>query len=135
MNSNNTNITTAAKRILVLEDDTFLRNILGSKLNTKGFIVDSVENVAAAKQALSQEKYDLIITDLLLPNENGASFLKEIKASESNYKNIPVFVLSNLYEGEQVEEVKKKLGVTEFMVKSNIAPHEIIERVLNIFSN
>lgn len=134
MNSNNTNITTAAKRILVLEDDTFLRNILGSKLNTKGFIVDSVENVAAAKQALSQEKYDLIITDLLLPNENGASFLKEIKASESNYKNIPVFVLSNLYEGEQVEEVKK-LGVTEFMVKSNIAPHEIIERVLNIFSN
>lgn len=133
MDSNITNNTTEVKNILVLEDDTFLRSILGSKLSSSGFVVDAVGDVAAAKQALSQKKYDLLITDLLLPNETGASFLEEIRANESPYKDMRIFVLSNLFEGEQVEQVKK-LGVTEFLVKSNFAPHEIIESVLKIFN-
>ena len=84
------------KHILVIDDDKRLRNLLISFLFEKGYLVDSSHDTNSAKTKMSNILYDLIILDVMLPNESGISFAKKIEKKI----NVPILMLSAMNEVE-----------------------------------
>ncbi len=116
----------AKKTVMIVEDDMFIADLLGRKLHEK-FNVHQAGDTAAADQILHSSPVDLICLDIMLPGEDGYSYLARLK-EDPKYKSVPVVILSNL---GQKEEVQRGLdaGATDYLVKANMAPHEIMERV------
>jgi len=118
------------RRILLIEDDTILSDVLGKKFIAKGYSLRKAVNADAARKILAEEEVDLILLDLVLPDEHGISLLKEFKRSE-RLKNIPVVITSNLGQQEEIDEGIKS-GAVDYIVKTNTVPEEIFQKVENL---
>jgi CheY-like chemotaxis protein len=117
----------ANKKILVVEDDKFLRKVYESKLPKEGFdVVLAVDGVEGLEK-LKTEAPDLMLLDLIMPRKSGFEVLEELKADKKAAR-IPILVLSNLGQDEDIERTKN-LGATEFLIKSNLSIKEIIEKI------
>jgi CheY-like chemotaxis protein len=117
-----------SKILLIVEDDTFLQRLETTKLKKDGYDVLTASNSVEAFKALSgNQKIDLILLDLLLPEVDGFTILEKIKQNSAT-KDIPVIVFSNLSEEKDVSRAKK-LGASEFMVKSNFTLDEISKKI------
>ena len=114
-------------KILIVEDDKFLREMLVKKLFEAGFDIQPAIDSPSAFESLSTRKPDVILLDLMLPGEDGFSILGKLRAAEET-KETPVIILSNL--GQQ-DDVKKALdlGATDFMVKANFTIDEIAKKL------
>ena len=115
------------KNILLIEDNPFLIDIYTTKLKEVGFKVKVAKDGQAALDFLSQQKPDLLILDIVLPNIDGWEILREIK-NQDQFKDLPIIVLSNL---GQKQEVTKglKLGATKYLIKADYTPTEIVEEI------
>lgn len=119
-----------AKKILIVEDDKFLRELITRKLDNEGYmVVEAVDGEEGLKKA-SEEKPDLILLDLILPGIDGFEVLTQIKQN-NNLASIPVIILSNLGQREEIEK-GLKLGAIDYLVKAHFTPGEIIEKMKNI---
>ncbi len=117
-----------SKIILVIEDDSFLRELEQKKLTEKGYTVHGAANSAEAFTILNgKDKVDLVLLDLLLPEVDGFAILKEIR-NNPKLSNIPVIVFSNLYEEKDAKQANK-LGISDFMLKSNFTLDELAEKI------
>jgi len=114
------------KKILIVEDDQFLHKILAMKIKAAGFDVISAYDGESALKKI-KERPDLILLDLILPQMSGFEFLGEIKINEE-YKKIPVIVLSNLGQEEDIERAKS-LGAVDYLVKANFSIDEVIKKI------
>lgn len=94
------------KRVLVLDDIEFNRITIKTYLSIAGYIVDVAENGIHGLKYLSGNKYDLIFSDIEMPNMNGFEFLKRIKTN-SEHKHIPVIMLSSLNDNETKKKAKE----------------------------
>lgn len=115
------------KKILIVEDDSFLQGLEATKMIKSGYDVISAQTGEEAMEKIMEPGIDIILLDLLLPNFDGFEILKKIKTTEST-KNIPVIIFSNLSETKDIEKAIS-LGATKFMVKSNFSLEELIEQV------
>ena len=115
------------KKILIVEDDEFLRSLNAKRLEGEGFEVLVAVDGNEALTKLTETKPDLIFLDLLLPNVDGFEVLTKIKQDETT-KNIPVIVFSNLGQAEDIEKAKK-LGADDFMVKANFTLDDVISKI------
>lgn len=114
-------------KILIVEDDKFLRGLIASKLAKEGFeVVEAADGEDGVKK-IPEAMPNLVLLDLLLPGIDGFEVLKQVKAIEA-VKNIPVIILSNLGAKEDIEK-GLSLGAIDFMVKAHFTPEEIIEKV------
>ena len=122
------------KKILVVEDDKFLRDLIIGKLKEEGFeVIFAIDGADGLKQA-REAKPDLVLLDLILPTLNGFEVLKQMKEDSSQeIKSIPVVILSNL--GQQ-EDVKKglDLGAVDFLIKANYTLSEIVEKAKEVLA-
>ncbi|MFH1455263.1 MAG: response regulator [bacterium] len=119
------------KRILLVEDDNFLSELLSKKLVENGVIIIRAENgEEAIKIVKSNPKFDLILLDLMLPKIGGFEVMEAINADEK-IKGAPIIILSNL---GQKNDVKKSvsLGAKKFLVKAILSPDEIVEEISDI---
>jgi len=115
------------KKILIVEDDRPLVKIILRTLNSGKFdIILAGESDEAIKKALV-EKPDLIVLDILLPGKDGFNCLKELK-QQPRLKNIPVMILSNL--GQQ-EEIRRglELGAVDYMIKADFSVSQIADKL------
>lgn len=103
------------KRILIVEDETAFSAVLSLKLRHAGFDVEVAADGVEALEFLSSGFFDLILLDLILPRMDGFEFLKKIS---SRKPKIPVVVLSNLSQEEDVRKARV-LGVKDFFVKAD----------------
>ncbi len=117
------------KKILIIEDDTFLQGLAANKLQADGFEVNTASNGNEALTTLDQEAYDAIILDLMLPDISGYEILKQIRARETN-NQIPVLIFSNLSDDKDIKQ-GLDLGATDFLVKANFTLEELVEKVRN----
>lgn len=116
-----------AKKILIVEDDKFLRELISQKLLREEYeIVEAVDGEEGVKIAES-EKPDLILLDLILPGIDGFEVLAKIKDIPS-IENTPVIILSNLGQREDIER-GLKIGAVDYLIKAHHTPPEIIEKV------
>ncbi len=113
--------------VLVVEDEKPLAEVLQDEFKAKGFAVHVALDGEAAVEHARKHKPDIILLDLLLPKKNGFEVLEELK-SDPDLKHIPVIILSNL---GQDEEVRKglALGAVDYFVKTEHPISEVIEKV------
>jgi len=115
------------KKILLIEDEKILAEMYRDKFNQAGFKVflafDSKEGLALAKK----EKPDLIVLDILLPRENGIVFLEWLRKDEE-VSSIPVVAFSN-YDDPETKREAFKLGIKDYLIKTNYTPQEIVEKI------
>ena len=115
------------KRVLMVEDDKFLSDLLGMKLTQeKCEILRATTGQEALKHA-KESAPDVILLDIVLPGMDGFAILTELKRDDKT-KNIPVLVLSNLGQEEDIAKAKE-LGATGFFVKAMLTPEQIITEI------
>lgn len=120
-----------AKTILIVEDDDFLLGLEASKLKKHNYEVVTASNgTDAIKMIGGGTKIDLILLDLMLPDVDGFMVLEKIRDNKE-LLTIPVIVFSNLSEDKDINRVKK-LGVSDFMIKSNFTLDELAEKVKSL---
>jgi DNA-binding response OmpR family regulator len=119
-----------AKTILIVEDDKFLRELITQKLVKEGYdalmAIDGEEGIKKIREG----KPDLVLLDLILPGIDGFEVLSRMKEDE-NLAKIPVIILSNLGQREEVER-GLKLGANDYMIKAHFTPREIIDKIKTI---
>jgi len=116
-----------AKNILIVEDDEFLRTLMSKKLSSAGFNVSAATDGEKAIEKIKEEKPDLVLLDLILPSIDGFEVLSKIK-QDSETKNIPVIILSNLGQKEEIEK-GLKLGASDYLIKAQFTTEEILEKI------
>lgn len=119
-----------AKKILIVEDDKFLRELIVRKLANEGYEVVEAVDGEQGIQRIKETKPDLVLLDLILPGIDGFDVLAQ-KKEDPFVASIPVIVLSNLGQKEDVDR-GLGLGATDYLIKAHFTPGEIIEKVRNI---
>jgi DNA-binding response OmpR family regulator len=117
----------AVRKILVVEDETFLVKIYAVKLKKEGFDVSIANDGVEAVKLAASEQPDLILLDLILPKMNGFEALEKIRANPVN-KKTPVIVLSNLGQEEDIKRAEA-LGADDYLVKANFSIQDIVSRI------
>lgn len=118
------------KKILIVEDDTFLMSLLARKLASKGYGLLIAKDGKEALDVVNSGHPDTVLLDILMPNMNGFEVLEKIKASDET-KNIQVIMLSNLGQQSDIDKALK-LGASHFLVKANTSPDEIVTKIEEI---
>ena len=103
------------KRALVVDDQRINRVFIRTFLVTRGYEVDTADDGLEGLSKVKESSYDLIFSDIEMPNMNGLEFLKNIKQEEA-YKNVPIVMLSTLDKPEVIDRAIK-MGATHYMVK------------------
>jgi CheY-like chemotaxis protein len=121
---------TGGRRVLLVEDDRFLRRAGQAALRQRGFTVSVAADGEEALQKVQAEMPDLILLDLLMPKLTGIEVLRSLRAAEAT-RAIPVLILSNSSREQDLEEIKN-LGVTDYLVKANLSLQELGDRVAGL---
>lgn len=121
---------TGQKKILIVEDDTFMGSLLERKFKQKDFQIVRSASVDEARKMLESGPVSLILLDIILPGTDGITFLKELKLNPE-FKNIPVIFTSNLGQQEEIDRGLAE-GAVDYIVKAHTTPGEIVQKVENI---
>ena len=112
--------------ILVIDDDTRLRTLLGRFLDENGFQVSLAKDTDEAKKMMQELMFDLMIVDVMLPNENGVDFTADLR----KFSKIPVIMLTA--RGEFDDRIKGlEAGADDYLQKP-FEPKELLLRINNI---
>ena len=114
-------------KILLIEDDAFMSDLLTTALMHAGFDVENAKTGGDGVRLFQEWHPDLILLDLILPDQNGFEALRQIRRM-SGGPETKVIVLSNLSKETQGEEAAR-LGALDYLVKSNFALDEIIAKI------
>ncbi len=120
-------MTNPQKIILIIEDDKFLRELITQKLIKEGYGVSEAVDGEEGIKKVKEEKPDLVLLDLILPGIDGFEVLSRMR-EESALTSIPVIILSNLGQKEDVEK-GLKLGAVDYLIKAHFTPGEIIDKI------
>lgn len=121
---------TTGRRVLLIEDDRFLRRAGEASLRQRGFAVTVAVDGQEGLAKVREEIPDLILLDLLMPKLSGIEVLRALRADEATRK-IRVLILSNSSREQDLEEIKA-LGVTGYLVKANLSLQELGDRVAQL---
>lgn len=124
------------KRVLIAEDDFFIRDIYSKVFSLAGYTVDvAVDGEDALnKIKLQQQPYDMLLLDIMMPKMTGLDVLKQLRAMNTPSKNMSVFILSNLGQQNIIEEAFK-VGMDGYIIKSQMTPQQIVDEIDTYFEN
>ena len=115
------------KRILIAEDDRFLRKAAEVTLKRHGFTVLTASDGHDALQMARAEMPDLLLLDLIMPKLQGFEVLRTLKQDPAT-EGIPVIVLSNLSQAGDVQQAMDG-GAVAYFVKADLSLQALVERV------
>lgn len=116
--------------ILIIEDDEILLRALYLVFHEANYTIATAADGDTGLKMAGRLKPDIVLLDLLLPKMNGFDFLKYFKA-DATLKNIPVVVLSNLGDQENIDKAKD-LGAIDYFVKSGTNLDELKDKLAEI---
>ncbi|OHA65223.1 MAG: hypothetical protein A3D64_02345 [Candidatus Wildermuthbacteria bacterium RIFCSPHIGHO2_02_FULL_49_9] len=114
-------------KILIVEDDKFLRELVVQKLKEEGYEVSEAVDGEEGVKKIKEEKPDLVLLDIILPGMDGFEALKRIK-EDAAISAVPVIILSNLGQQEDVDKAAQ-LGAVDYMIKAHFTPSEIVAKI------
>lgn len=118
-------------KILLVDDDAFLRDMYAMKFGEVGHEVDVVDSATAAMSKIEQgEGYDLVLLDIVMPNMTGIDLLRECK---QQFAELPTryIVLSNQGQPDDISEAMAA-GADGYIIKAESIPSEVVVRVEEI---
>lgn len=119
-------------KVLIIEDDKFISKAMKHAFEKKSFQVKLAPTIKSGVQILNEWEPDSIVLDLILPEKDGFSFLRETKM-HPKWSKIPVIVTSNLAQDPFVEE-GENTGYVEYIVKSDLDLGDLVKKVERIIS-
>ena len=127
-----TDINPSLFTILLVEDDNFLRDLISQKLKRESFnVIEAIDGEDGVKKT-GEHKPHLILLDLILPGMDGFEVLRDIHGNE-NSKKIPVIILSNLGQKDDIEK-GMRFGAIDYLVKAHNTPGEIVDKVKEVLA-
>jgi DNA-binding response OmpR family regulator len=117
-------------KILIVEDDLFLRRLCQNKLEKEGFEVILAEDGVRGIEEAKKTSPNLILLDIILPNIDGFEVLKILR-DEVSTKLIPIILLSNLGQKEDIDK-GLALGANDYLIKAHFSPQEIVDKVREV---
>ena len=117
----------AARRVLLAEDDRFLRKAAETALKRHGFTVVPAGDGEEALRLARAEPPDLVLLDLIMPKMQGFEVLRALKADPGTAP-IPVVILSNLGQDGDVKQAMEA-GAAGYFVKANLSLQDLVKRV------
>lgn len=119
---------TNVERILVVEDDQFLREFYQELLMAEGYFVDVAADGEAGLTKIKSNPFDLVMLDLMLPKKDGVQILRDLKAGGGKPKNTAIVVLTNLGQDMVIKECFD-LGADGYLIKSALNPDQVLAEV------
>lgn len=120
-------------KILVVEDDNFLRDLLARKLGQENCQFIAAIDGENALKLMNENKPSIVLLDLILPGIDGFEVLTQIKQNEQ-IKDVPVVILSNLGQDSDIQRAKE-LGADDFLIKANFSIDEVISKIKELVSS
>ena len=114
-------------RILVVDDDAEIRDMLRRLLEADDYQVEAVSTAPDALAAVVREEPDLVLLDLIMPKLNGFEVLRALK-QDTPTARIPVIVLSNLGRDRDLQQAMEQ-GAAAYFVKADLSLQELVKRV------
>ena len=114
-------------RISIIEDDQLISQMYRMKLEAEGYDVDVADNGMNGIEMVAQKNPDLILLDYSLPDIDGSAVLKEVRRNGAAAET-PVIVLTNM-DNEVVENDLAKWNITDYIVKANLTPREVVAKI------
>jgi DNA-binding response OmpR family regulator len=114
-----------SKKVLLVEDEVPLANVLSLELKNDGFEVQHAENGKDAISLAKKTQFDLILLDVVMPVMDG---FETLEAMLEEGIHVPTIILSNISQEEEKAKAKK-LGAIGYIVKSDTSLAEIIDQV------
>lgn len=114
------------KRILIIEDDDFLRDFYNELLTSEGYTVDSAGDGLTGLDKVKQGGWNLILLDIMLPKKDGLSILQDIKTSGQKFG--PIIMLTNLGSDTAINQAFA-LGAEGYLIKSSMDPDQVLTEI------
>lgn len=126
-------MTNSEKKVLLVDDDEFLLDMYSVKFREAGFKLELARGGEDALKLLREGlEPDVILLDIIMPVIDGFEFLR-LLAKEGLKKKAIVIILSNLGQKEDIDK-GLALGATDYIIKANSTPSEVVKRVESVFS-
>lgn len=120
-------------KVAIIEDDIAISQMYRLKFETEGYDVQTADNGRLGLELAEEFKPDIILLDLMMPEMTGDEMLTELRKKPWG-KDITVIILTNMGE-EEAPKVLKTLNVHSFIVKAEMTPRQVAERVKTALEN
>jgi CheY-like chemotaxis protein len=118
------------KKILIVEDEEIMIDLLQRKLTREGYEVSVTRDGDEGLKAMRGVKPDLILLDIIMPKMGGFEVMEEMN-KDPELRQIPIIIVSN--SGQPVElDNAQKLGAKDWLIKTEFDPQEVIEKVIKL---
>ena len=118
----------SAKRILLIEDDLYTRELFEEVLKGAGFDVTTAFDGEMGLSRALEGGYNLILLDIVMSGMDGIEVLKRLKGSATKQKNGPIVMLTNLSHDPIIKQTLS-LGAASYLIKSDLTPEELVKKV------
>ncbi len=113
------------EKVLIVEDDLVLSDVLANKLTREGMEVTTAMDGQKAMDILEKQTFDIVLLDLTMPWFDGFHVLEDLKAK--NFKT-PIIIMSNLAGVDDINKAKS-LGAVDYLVKTSVTPDIILQEI------
>ena len=116
------------KKVLIIEDEQILLELLEKKLVQEGYQVRVAKDGIQGLDKVKEEIPDIILLDIVMPKMGGFEVMEKLH-KDDRFSKIPIIIISN--SGQPVEiDLAQKLGAIDWLIKTDFDPQEVIEKVL-----
>lgn len=118
------------KKVLIVEDDQFLREFYQELLESEGLEIDTASDGEIAVSKIHQGGYDLVLLDIMLPKKDGLEILRETKMNPPIGPNGPIVILTNIGQDAIIKNCFEA-GAAGYMIKSALNPDQVLQEIHN----
>lgn|SRR3989338_6640994 len=123
----------AGKKILIVEDDASLRNVLRDQFILEGMVVFQAKNGEEGLDLALREHPDMILLDVVMPKMDGITMLKNLRGTNEWGKNVKIIVLTNLSKTGKIASDLLKEEIYDYIVKADTRIEDIVTKVCERF--
>ncbi len=121
------------KKILIAEDDFFIRDVYSKTFTNSGYDVQTAIDGLDAIDKIKAQDYEMILLDIMMPRMTGIDVLRWLRGLDTKAKETPVFFITSLGQQNFIEDAFK-LGMDGYIIKSQVTPQQIVEEIDNFFA-
>lgn len=118
--------------VVIVEDEKMLADMYTTKFTMEGFAAEKANDGAAGFELIKSTKPDIVLLDIIMPKIDGFGVLKMLK-DDAALKDTPVILLTNLGQEEDIKK-GKELGASDYFVKANHTPSEVVQKVRQVLN-
>lgn len=120
-------------KILLVDDDVFLRDMYATKFGELGHLVTTAETGERALELIGESPFDVVLLDMIMPGMSGVELLQKI--SERKPEPMPICIVLSNQGGSEEIEAAQKAGAKGYIIKAELIPSEVVAEVTKLVSN